>query len=300
MAYYIGIDGGGTSTVGCIGTATSIIKTITKGSSNYKGSGREAAERNITSLILELTQDINPHDVQAICFGGAGVDSPADVLVFKEIIEALRITDKILIVNDAKSGLVGAVNDYAGAVVISGTGSILYGIDENGKDYRVGGWGHIIGDEGSGYALGRETLTLLSKDFDGMLKESSFVKAIKEHYEIHSKESLINFVYNENTGKATIASLAKIAVSYYEKDNYAKEIIDKEIDLLVEQVTQLYKNMGEEPMKLATIGSLLTKSEIYRKQFIESLGRKVPSIDVICAINSPEVGAYKLALHTER
>lgn len=169
MIYVLGIDGGGSKTV-CIlmdGTGQ-VLGRGEAGASNYQSIGVAATLQSIQSAILttvvEAQKFTNTIKVEAICLGLAGVGRAADIDVVKSLVQELQnskllpITwvlppSNIVICNDALIALVGGVGNPVGIVVAAGTGSIIFGRNHLGNTKRVGGWGHILGDEGSAYKI---------------------------------------------------------------------------------------------------------------------------------------------------
>src|SRR5262249_9170650 len=103
----------------------------------------------------------------AICLGIAGVDRPGEARTITALMRRIGQTARILCVNDALLALAPGVRDGSGIVIIAGTGSIVYGKNAAGRAARAGGWGHMIGDEGSGYWIGREALAAVMRATDG-------------------------------------------------------------------------------------------------------------------------------------
>ncbi len=155
--YYLGVDGGGSKTLAVIvdeqgrecgrGLA---------GSANYVAVGLELAIQNIYSAVMRATHEVA--DALPLCkawLGLAGVDRPSDSALLVSHLHTLA--SSVQITNDADLAL-SALPGVAGIVLIVGTGSIALGRNEEGSVTRVGGWGHILGDEGSGYDIGRQGL----------------------------------------------------------------------------------------------------------------------------------------------
>ena len=107
--------------------------------------------------------DVRP---AAICLGIAGVDRPDDARVVREIMKRIGYKAKVLVVNDALVALEAGAPDQPGVVVIAGTGSIAYGRNEQNQAARAGGWGYMLGDEGSGYWIGRAALRAVLREAD--------------------------------------------------------------------------------------------------------------------------------------
>lgn len=154
----MGIDGGGTKTVVQIADLCgNVIIENESGSSNYKGVGIESTKVNINSAILgairklEISQRIV---FKSACFGISGCDSDEDVEIYKKIIFGSKLRNylspsKAIIFNDTKIGLAAVSDSPNGIIIICGTGSNCYGVNEKGKEAKANGWDYILGDEGS-------------------------------------------------------------------------------------------------------------------------------------------------------
>ena len=103
----------------------------------------------------------------AICLGIAGVDRPDDAAIVRAIMKRIGYKARVLVVNDALVALESGAPGQPGIVIISGTGSISYGRNAEGMAARSGGWGYVLGDEGSGYWMGRLALRAIVREADG-------------------------------------------------------------------------------------------------------------------------------------
>ena len=114
-----------------------------------------ARDEKVLHSVMEKTLDGTGVIPSAICLGIAGVDRASDEAVVRSIMSRIGYKAHILVVNDALIALQAGVGDAAGIVIVSGTGSIAYGRNDRGEASRAGGWGYVLGDEGSGYWIGR-------------------------------------------------------------------------------------------------------------------------------------------------
>ncbi|PYR25690.1 MAG: hypothetical protein DMF92_20095 [Acidobacteria bacterium] len=165
--HVLGIDAGGTKTVCFLADEQGTIVSEGRGSgANLQSSGELAVEKVLHEVMETAIGDraITP---SAICLGIAGVDRENDERIVRAIMRRIGYKARILVVNDALIALVAGAQDSPGIVVIAGTGSIVYGRNTNFDAARAGGWGHIIGDEGSGYWIGREALAAIMRAADG-------------------------------------------------------------------------------------------------------------------------------------
>ena len=123
----------------------------------------------------------------------------------------LGFRSNTLIVNDALIALVAGAGASPGVVVISGTGSIAYGVSHHGVAARAGGWGPTLGDEGSGYWIGRRALAAVMRDADGRgPRTRSDARWCCEHFSLPKPEALVAEIYHQPQGRRAIASLGAV------------------------------------------------------------------------------------------
>ncbi|MDB4893831.1 MAG: hypothetical protein JWN15_93, partial [Firmicutes bacterium] len=160
MRIVLGIDGGGTKTR-CLAAdgAGCILGEGLAGPSNYQVLGMDGAVAAVMAAVAEAlgVAGADLADVEAVCAGLAGVGRPEDHAVMTAALP-FAAPVKLRVVPDAHIALAGALGGQPGAVVISGTGSIAYGIDAGGRTARAGGWGWLLGDEGSGSDIGKRAI----------------------------------------------------------------------------------------------------------------------------------------------
>lgn len=205
----LGIDVGGTKTV-CLladGDARIIAEGREEGA-NLQGAGELALEKVLHS-VMERTLEGTGIVPSAICLGIAGVDRASDEAVVRSIMRRIGYKARILVVNDALIALQAGVGDSAGIVIVSGTGSIAYGRNRHGEASRAGGWGYVLGDEGSGYWIGRMALRAVVRHADGRGRVTSLTPRLLAHFEVERAAELIHKVYHEEVSPRSIAAVAK-------------------------------------------------------------------------------------------
>ena len=165
--HVLGIDAGGTKTVALLADADGrILGEGRAGAANLQTEGELEVEKTLHTAIENAT-DGQHLTVAAVCLGMAGVDRQDDAGVIRGVMRRLGFRSNPLIVNDALIALVAGAGSSPGVVVISGTGSIAYGVSQHGVAARAGGWGPTLADEGSGYWIGRRALAAVMRDADG-------------------------------------------------------------------------------------------------------------------------------------
>ena len=187
----------------------------------------------------------------------------------------------------------GAFPNEAGCILITGTGSIIYGKDDKGNIYRAGGFGRLIGDEGSGFSIGRKGLQAVAKYFDGRGDETLIVKLIKEKHSINSADELITKVYKENFDIASIAEVVLIAA--HNEDQIAHNILLEETDELVHHISTMMKKMNTIDLRVSFAGSLISNNNIYSDMLRDKINTSLPSVKIVTPKHSPIEGAILLA-----
>lgn len=319
MVYVLGIDGGGTKTV-CflLNEEGKILSQGQAGASNYQTIGIEAAKQSIEAAITHAIRDFLVQNnqklisIQGLCLGLAGVGRKEDFAVIKDLIEQIKNTpnllinwqlklDSTLIKSDTAIALVGGLGHLVGIVVIAGTGSQIFGQNRYGKTKRVGGWGYLLGDEGSGYYIAISGLKAALKSYDGRLGSTQLISAFQQQLNLTTIESLIEVVYRRGWTVSQIADLAKIVNQVaLTGDKIANEIIDHSIEELVFATTVAIKSLFEpdEAVEIVTTGGVFQNMNHFRSKFIQVLNRVEPTAEVISSRYEPAYGAGILALNS--
>lgn len=301
MKYYIGIDGGGTKTLAYLGNEKKeVLSSIKVGSTNYHSVGTISTKKEFKEIFdfFKVNIGITLDKIKGVCIGGAGIDSPKDEKVIEKIFRDIGYENDLLIYNDSVTALVGANGEKKGAMVISGTGSIVLGIDKSGKSHRVGGWGHIIDDAGSGYAIARDGLKKIVESYDGREDNTEIWEVISKKLNISHVGELISFIYNTDIKKHDIANLAPCIIDLYKIDAVAKKVIDNAVRDLCKMIGALANKMNEEDFSLGLSGSILLKSDVIRKLFSKEIEKKYPDIHIHLPKENAATGALILAVES--
>jgi N-acetylglucosamine kinase-like BadF-type ATPase len=302
MSYVIGIDGGGTKTALKLADENgSVVLTMEGGPCNINSMGKEAISKMMKELVndtLEKAQ-LTIEDVKTLCIGTAGVDRPSDKAIIEEIIRKTGFKGRTIITNDAVTALYGGVGGAEGVILISGTGSICYGRNSEGETKRAGGWGHIIGDEGSGYYIGIGAINRIARGCDGIEERTVMTDLILEHLKLETATGLIDYVYRSGAGKSEIASLARLVDEAYKQgDMLAEEILLKaafELFLLSKAVVDGLK-LSNKKVTLAVNGSVIAKNECVSSEFRRLMKKNYPLIEVASMKNDAAYGAVLMAI----
>ena len=170
----------------------------------------------------------------AICLGIAGVDREDEMLTVRAVMRRIGYKSRVLVVNDALIGLVAGARDEPGIVINAGTGSIVYGRNAAAEAARAGGWGHMIGDEGSGYWIGRESLAAVMRAADGRGPATRLTAEILAYFNVDDESRLPRIVYDRELPRVSVAALGPTLQRVAEQgDAVASRILERAAEELV-------------------------------------------------------------------
>ncbi len=232
--HVLGIDAGGTKTVCLLADEQGTIVSKGRGAgANLHSAGELAVEQVLHDAMEEAIGDraIVP---DAICLGIAGVDRADEAHTVRAIMRRIGYQSRVLVVNDALIGLVAGARDEPGIAINAGTGAIVYGRNAAFEAARAGGWGHMIGDEGSGYWIGRESLAAVMRAADGRGPETRLIAEILRHFQVDDESRLPRIVYDRELPRVSVAALGPIVQRVAEQgDAVAVRILERAADELV-------------------------------------------------------------------
>jgi N-acetylglucosamine kinase-like BadF-type ATPase len=290
--YLIGIDAGATSTQLIVCSDSDLVLFDKKFPPiNYNISGESGTITLLIQIIKEAIKKAGTENIKCIVAGIAGARQIKDRnYIKKKLIQALKLKN-IEILPDTEIALASVFdkNEKNCGILIAGTGSILYYRDGSGKINRIGGWGRFIGDEGSGYWIGKEALNRLAKYYDGIGSYSGVTNLLKKNYEL-DVHSLIKKIYHEDFD---ISKIAKHVFDYAGSgDKVSKDIIKKASEHLANHLSAFKMKK----MKIALTGSLFTEELLLGKYFRKIVKKRFPNIKIIKADKKPVWGAVRIGL----
>jgi N-acetylglucosamine kinase-like BadF-type ATPase len=182
---------------------------------------------------------------KAVCLGIAGVDREDDARIVSAIMRRISPGSRLLVVNDALVALEAGAPASPGIVIICGTGSIAYGRNADGVAARSGGWGHIIGDEGSGYWIGQQAVQAVMRDADGRGPATALSKQVLAHFDVPNASGLVHVVYGPNSANRSIAMLGpSVQMASESGDEVASAILDRAADELALAARSVADRLG--------------------------------------------------------
>ncbi|RNB86991.1 ATPase [Brevibacillus fluminis] len=311
MRVVAGIDGGGTKTecmLACLKTGKTV--TVTGAGCNPLITGYERLAQTVRALLEEALREmaLSFGAIQAICLGVAGAGRPQEQEQVDTAVRAMLAKEGIgpnvpcLVLHDADIALRGALapEQKAGIIAIAGTGSVAYGVDAGGKRYRSGGWGHLLGDEGSGYAIGLAGLQAVCRAYDRRGEQTLLTRTVLELCQLADPQELIPYLYTNSLEKSEIARFAKLVIEAAEaRDHVSIGILTKAADELILHIESLRVQMqghadGEEHYPVVVAGSIFAHSPFIKERFAEQI--TVRKLGVFQEpYGSPVEGAVRIA-----
>ena len=295
MDYVLGLDGGGTSTnLIALDLDGNGILELEAGSININGSSPEAIAENLNYLLERSAKELKKQ-AKFIVIGAAGLSNQVAEPTLRKVLDKAGYKDKYYLIGDQEAALYGAFLGKPGVLLISGTGSIAYGIDENKNTYRVGGYGHLLDDYGSAYSIGKDILSYVIQAYDRRREATNFTELVKEKLNIDTIPELISYVYSENRTKKDIADFARLLE--VNSDESAILIQDKAVNSLYDILKAMAKQMQRDKLNLVFSGSVLLKNKYIRSNLIEKIKDLDTEYNLVEAKVDAATGAAILALN---
>ena len=299
----LGIDGGGTKTVALLGEVSlngpRVLGRGEAGPSNVKaiGSARAFAElgRAIDSAFAAAR--LSRGRVGAAYLGLAGAGRPDDQAVVRAWADRVGLARKVHVVGDL--GLpVALLPDGWGIAVIAGTGSCVWARAADGRTTRAGGWGYLLGDEGSAYALAMAALRQIVRQADRRTAGSSLTERLLSRIGVAEPSDLVRIVYGGEWDRTRLAHLAiDVIRAADEGDSVAGRLVDQQVGELADSVCAVVSALGlsAASVPLALAGGLLVLAPTYRDRLLLALNDRGIRPAHVLAVSEPAEGALRLA-----
>jgi N-acetylglucosamine kinase-like BadF-type ATPase len=297
--HVLGIDVGGSKTICLLADDEGrIIASEREEGANLQGAGELALEKVLHTVMEKAIadRDVRP---SAICLGIAGVDRAADEAVVYGIMKRIGYKARILVVNDALIALQAGIGGGPGIVIVSGTGSIAYGRNAAGDAARAGGWGSVLGDEGSGYWIGRLALRAVVRHADGRGRATMLTEKLLGHFHAERAAELIHRIYHDEVGPRAIASLAQyVQDARAEGDLVAIAILNQAADELITAGTAVMARLDlkDDPFTFVLAGGMFHAVPWLCDQLQLLLPALAPQSKTMRLDAEPAIGAVQLAL----
>ncbi len=315
MAYYLGIDGGGSKTRCVVGNESSLLATATAGPSNMTRVGEDGARDALHQAIREACSaaQIAPRQIERACIGAAGAGRQEIASAVRKIVGEI-IPGEIEVVGDMQIALTAAFGGGPGVIVIAGTGSIAYGRDAEGRTARAGGWGFAISDEGSAHWIGRAAIRAVLRAADetgdgetehdqpGHDQAGSGRRLFYELKNAWGVDSLQQLARKANANPDFAALFPAVLVAAGGEDAAARQVttqaaseLAKLAGIVLHRLFPKQHSTALSAVPMAMAGGVFRHSGMIRELFYNGVRAENPNVVLNSAVVDPVHGALQMA-----
>jgi len=296
VAFFVGIDGGGTKTRCLVGNEESLLGTGTSSGCKLLRVGEACTQDTLATAIHQAcaAAGVSPQAIVRTC---GGITGAAHAEVARTLARLLShiVSGQIEVVGDMEIAFEAAFGSGPGVMVIAGTGSIAYGRNSAGETARAGGWGSVVSDEGSGYWIGVAAIgAALATHARG--EDSRLLEGLMAQLDASSVDELI--ARSNASPPPDFASLfPTVLAAAAEGDSRAAEVLYRaggELAKMAEEVTRrLFHDTDH--VRVAAHGGVFASSRQVTESFHRQLGSLRPAVEFLGTAIDPAVGALNRA-----
>ncbi len=299
MRYVIGVDGGQTSTSAVLADEQgSLLGAGISGPANHihEPGGVERVRRSLFDAIGRAIAAA-AIEIPGIACAYLGMTGGGPAM--EDVCRPAVAAESVVLGHDSLIALYSVTFGRPGVVVIGGTGSVGFGRSADGVEFRTGGWGYLMGDEGSGYWIGLQALNTITRAADDRGPRTSLSKQVLEQFECETLLDLHRRLYGGEIGRPEIAGIAStVGRAASSGDRVSKTILDeagRQLGTLATAVI-LRLRMGQTPVLVGMAGGVFDAGESVRSPFIEAVQRVAPDAQFILPRIPQAAAAALLAL----
>ncbi len=304
--YVIGVDAGGTKTQALL--SDSYENTLAWGNSGPANPTRipfAQARASLVEAVAKIlrTSGLSANAVAAVCLGVAGGGKKEYQTKIAAAIAKLGIAGQIIVVSDVVTAFWSAIPTGRGIIAIAGTGSSAYGVDGQGNTVTAGGWGYLVGDEGSAFDIGRSGITAALKAYEGRGPATILQEHLLPYLHLNAFEEVRYAIYNPSDAdrKLVISRFAPLVTQAAAAgDEMAQNILRRagnEIGLNIVSVAQQLGLCGQ-AFKAGLIGGVFKAGDLVVNSLREVVLKTAPHANIFISHTPPSLGAARLALRT--
>jgi N-acetylglucosamine kinase-like BadF-type ATPase len=304
-AFYLGVDGGGTRTRAVVAGMDLVVRG--RGTAGPSNASRGSLA-HVMEVIHEAIDDaiasagMGQGDLHGICCGLAGVDASGLRGRFQWSLEKIFGYGRIQVTSDARIALAGATRgpiDDPAVILIAGTGAIAFGRNASGDEARAGGWGPLLGDEGSGFAIAREGLMAVVRELDGRGPATLLRASVLSAEGVGSPAELLQKLHRAEAWPSEMAAFFPLVLEAARQgDGQILPIFRRAGEELGLAVATVVGKLGMEAadFPVATVGGVFAAGDLILDPIRSVLGPVAPAARVVAAAYPPEIGAVRIAI----
>lgn len=292
---FLGIDGGGSNLRAVVVDANlvTVAQAHYEGSANPSSLGYDEASRRIRALIGQICAELPAGSVvYGAGIGVAGAAASHSRPWLAEVVGGVLPGTHVFPSSDFEIALVGAHGRREGVLILAGTGSVAFGVNAAGQTAQAGGWGYLIGDEGSGYWIGARALAAVTQAADGQGRATQLSELVLNSLNLQSALEIIPWLYRDTPAVVpAVAALARHVLALAESDAVAAGILDSAAAALSHLSTTVRGRLGDMGLSVAFAGGLLSEPNPLSQRLCDRLN----IVPFPTARYTPVVGAALLA-----
>ncbi len=300
----LGIDGGGTKTEAVLANGFGQVLGIGRsGPGNFDDLGAEGAQTHIGEAVHRAFDEagIAGRRADAAFLGLGGVISERDREIVSTIARNLNLAPEgnVGVDHDCRVALAGGLSGRPGIVLIAGTGSSCYGRTRSGANWRSGGWGHWVSDEGSSYWLGIQAMRGAVQAYDGRGRPTVLLESVIERLGLSDMNDLMHRLYVEGMTRTEVASLARLVVdAAVGGDPVAADNLEEGGAAMAQSIIAVARRLGMDTAlcEVALVGGLFSAGPIVIEPLERHTRAALPLVRFLEPELSPSRGAALLAL----
>lgn len=291
----VGVDAGGSGTVAIAMRDGELLRPATGPGANVGVTGVDRAALTIGDAISAASESATP-DAVVVGVAGGGAERTASALL--TALTARFPQARIEVTDDAHVALRAGVPAGDAVALIAGTGSIAYA-EIGGNVYRAGGFGYLVGDEGSGFAIGASALRLALKSAEGRAPSDALTQAVLARTGTHNVRDSVDFLYAGDAPVSTVASFAGIVLEAAAagERSAVKIVQSAALDLfeLVRTVCRIARIGNGKETPLALCGGVLGENSMLTYLLETRVANELPHLTIVKNATEPHFGALAQA-----
>jgi N-acetylglucosamine kinase-like BadF-type ATPase len=307
MKYILGVDGGGTKTTAAVAdTDGNILAEATSGASSFPSVGERKASENLNAAVFEAAKKAGISDFrsESSSFGFAGLNVEKDHKTYRKIVENENLIrhldrERVFICNDTRIGLEAGSTAGNKVIIIAGTGSNCFGLNDRGEEAKCSGWDYILADEGSGYEASIKALRAVMRAYDGRGDKTGLTKAILDELGLKDEPDIVNWTYGKPFSKERLGRFARIVCHCADnRDKISTKILREEAEESILSVTTVAERLklGNRRFDLVFVGGLFKCKTHFKDIVMDGLRERFARIHFKPLVARPVEGAVRLAV----
>ena len=291
----IGVDGGGTSCkLVAVQTDGTVLGTCKGKGVNYNAIGMQLARERLKEAVDALLAQIGGRELLGVALGSSALDARADEALVRAFAGELFSPEKLLLDSDVYVALVGAYTGKPGVMTISGTGSMVVGLDTANSVHVLGGWGYKLDEPGGGYGIAIEGLKAAFMALEKIGPDTALAQAALDFFKAPDSRQLITVLYDEKCEPADIARFAGVVLKTAEAgDSTSTAIMENQMEILAKMTSKVLDSC---PHQVCLYGGVFDHSPATAASFKHTLQTLVPDVQFAGMELPPELGAVLMFL----